>query len=322
MGSGVARASLIKDSEWTVETVLQGLDIRCLAPDPLDSGVVYAGTQGGGVLRSEDRGRTWKPAGMQGRVVKSLAVSPHEPGVIFAGTKPACIFVSRDGGATWSELEGFRRIPFRWWWFTPAETPNQAYVQAIAMSPVDPKVIMAGIEFGAVVRSDDGGESWSAHIPGTMRDCHQLMFHRSDGDWVYQAGGTGCGAAFSRDGGRTWSKAGSGLVKHYGVACAADPAEPGTWYVSVAPGPAKAYGEQAEAYLYRSEPGGWKPIGWEGHPMRQMPLSLVTDPEEQGHLYAGLLNGDIWHSPDHGRAWRKMPFNLGAVWRTLVVLGR
>ena len=223
-GSGVARADLAADGTWTVEYVLEDQDVRCLASDPFDTNAVYAGTQGNGVFRSGDRGRTWQPAGMQGRVVKSLAVSPHEPGVLFAGTKPACIFISRDGGATWSELEGFRRIPFRWWWFTPAETPNQAYVQAIAMSPVDPKVIMAGIEFGAVVRSDDGGESWSAHIPGTMRDCHQLMFHRSDGDWVYQAGGTGGGAAFSRDGGRTWSKAGSDLDKHYGVACAADPA--------------------------------------------------------------------------------------------------
>jgi len=35
-----------------------------------------------------------------------------------------------------------------------------------------------------------------------------------------------------------------------------------------------------------------------------------------------LPSGDIWHSPDHGRAWRKLPFNLGAVWRTLVVLDR
>jgi len=225
-GSGVARASLIKDSEWTVETVLQGLDVRCLASDPLDTSAVCAGTQGNGVFCSRDRGRTWQPAGLQGRVVKSLAVSPHESGVLFAGTKPACIFISRDGGATWSELEGFRRIPFRWWWFTPAETPNQAYVQAIAMSPVNPKVIMAGIEFGAVVRSDDGGESWSAHIPGTLRDCHQLLFHRSDGDWVYQAGGTDGGAAFSRDGGRTWHKAGAGLAKHYGVTCVADRGTP------------------------------------------------------------------------------------------------
>src|SRR4030067_2031714 len=89
-GSGVARASPTNDSEWTGETVLQGLDVRCLASDPLDTSAVYAGTQGNGVFCSRDRGRTWQPAGLQGRVVKSLAVRPHESGVLFAGTKPAC----------------------------------------------------------------------------------------------------------------------------------------------------------------------------------------------------------------------------------------
>ena len=189
---------------------------------------------------------------MEGQTIKSLAVSPHDPDVMYAGTRPAYLHVTRDGGDTWRELEGFRRIRGRWFWFSPAEKPYKAYVQAIAISPADPDVILAGIEFGAVVLSTDAGLTWSGHRSGSLRDCHNLKFHATDGDWVYEAGGSGGGASVSHDGGRSWRNARSGLAKPYGVACAADPERPELWYVSVAPGPGKAYGREAEAYLYRS----------------------------------------------------------------------
>ena len=177
-------------------------DVRCLAADPFDAQVVYAGTQGNGIFRSTDRGQSWQPAGMDGQVVKAIAASPQRRGVLYAGTRPAFLFMSEDYGASWRELEGFRAIPNRRFWFSPAESPWQAYVQAIALSPADPNVLLAGIEFGATIRSTDGGRSWSAHLGNSLRDCHSLKFHAANGDWVYEAGGTGGGAALSRDGGQ------------------------------------------------------------------------------------------------------------------------
>jgi len=312
---GVSHSDVLADSYPPTP-----LGVNCLAADPHDPSSIYAGTQGQGVWHSQDRGRQWQPAGLPGQVVKSLAVSPHAPGTIYAGTKPAYLFVSRDAGQTWQELEGFRRIPFRWWWFTPAERPNQAYVQAIALSPTDPNVLLAGIEFGAVVRSDDGGKTWSRHLKNSLRDCHSLKFHASNGDWAYEAGGTGGGASYSRDGGRTWHKMKGGLAKHYGVACAADPEKPDIWYVSVAPGPGKAYGATAEAYLYRASGEVWQPIGWDAHPMSQMPIDLNSDPAAPGHLYAGTTGGTVWHSADYGDTWRKLPIDLGGIWRSFLVL--
>src|SRR5688572_6294757 len=152
-GNGIARASRCASKEWEVEHLMPGKDVRCLSIDPLNGDVVYAGTQGNGVFRSDDKGRTWRQAGMEGRVVKSIAASPIEPGVIYAGTRPALMYLSRDGGASWEELEAFRRIRGRRLWFSPAEKPFTAYVQAIALSPTDPSIVLAGIEFGAVVRS-------------------------------------------------------------------------------------------------------------------------------------------------------------------------
>src|SRR5690606_9528164 len=115
-----------------------------------------------------------------------------------------------------------------------------------------------------------------------------LKFHGRDGQWVYEAGGTGGGAAVSRDGGRTWRQPRGGLVKHYGVTCAADPAKPEVWYAALAPGPRKAYGRDVEAYLYRASAGSdWQPIGWEPHPMSRMPRALVTLPDAPGQLFVG-----------------------------------
>jgi len=319
--NGIVRAELDADGAWRVNNVSPAERPTCLAAASSHPRRIYAGTWNG-VLRSDDGGLTWQPGGMSGCIVKALAVSPQRPDTVYAGTKPALIFRSDDGGASWTELEAFRRIRGRRFWFSPAKSPDRrAYVQAIAISPTKPEVVMAGIEFGAVVRSEDGGQTWSNHIKGTLRDCHDLTFHAVNGQWVYEAGGTGGGAAFSRDGGVTWRKAKSGLAKHYGVACAADPERPEVWYVSVAPNPGKAYGEKAEAYLYRMSGGaGWQPIGWQEHPLPQTPIALATVPNAPGHLYAGLTYGDVWHSADYGESWQKLPFNLGGVWRSMIVV--
>jgi hypothetical protein len=101
--------------------------------------VIYTGTHGNGVFHSEDGGRNWSQIGLAGQIVKSLAVSPHDAHVIYAGMKPATMAISRNAGRTWTELESFRRIRGRRFWFSPAEPPDKrAYVQAIAISPTNP----------------------------------------------------------------------------------------------------------------------------------------------------------------------------------------
>lgn len=320
-GHGIARARQTDNGNWLRDDPIQGQQINCLAGDPNNPRVIYAGSQGEGVFRSDDCGESWIPAGLPGEFVKALAVSPHDSRVIYAGTRPARMHVSNNGGQSWEELLGFRRIPNRWWWFSPAESPFQAYVQSIGISPTNPDILLAGIEFGAVVRSQDGGQTWSGHRKGALRDNHSLTFHHTNGDWLYQAGGSGGGASFSQDGGLTWRKNKAGLAKNYGVSCVADPQKPEVWYASVAPGPGKAYGVEAEAYLYRASGGAeWQPIGWETHPLTSMPIALLTSPTEPGQIYAGLTNGQVWHSEDYGETWQRLAFDLPPIRRSMILI--
>ena len=321
-GSGMARACQDAEGTWHVAQILAEPAVRCLTVDRLNPGRVYAGTNGAGVRRSDDTGATWQTCGLNGRIITAVAASPTQPGHVYAGTKPAGLFVSSDGGQSWNELIGFKRIPWRWLWFSPAEKPFIGYVQAIAISPSDPGHLMVGIEAGATILSLDGGQTWTRHRRGALRDCHSLSFHAKQGNWVYEAGGSGGGAAFSSNGGDTWVQPRAGLDRHYGWAVAADPAQPQIWYVSMSPTPFKAHSEHAaEAYIFRHEGDHWHRLGGGlPQPLCHMPYGLITDPDAPGILYAGLGNGDFWLSRDCGDTWQQLPVNLGGIHRALALL--
>ncbi len=317
---GLARAECDVKGDWSVELLLKEERVTSFTKVPHEPDALYAGTYGHGVLRSDDRGRTWQPAGMAGQIVKSLDASPHEPGVVYAGTKPSGVFVTRDAGTSWTEMEAFRQIRGYRFWRSPSEPPDwRAYVSAISISPTDPDVLVAGVEFGAVVRSHDGGQTWSNHRKGAIRDCHGLTFHDTNGEWVYQAGASLAGAALSRDGGVSWRQPKKGLKHHYGWACAADPERPEIWYLSAGPfgrglEPQAHKDGEANAAIYRSAGGApWERLnGGLPQPLSHLAYSLVTDRAAPGHLYAGLSSGEVWHTADYGDAWARLPVSLGS----------
>ena len=326
-GNGISRAECI-EGNWIVESLLAGEDVRCLAHDPLNQCIVYAGTQNNGILHSDDYGKTWSHQGLAGQTIKSLAVSRLQSGVIYAGMKPPAIYKSVDGGESWNELGSFRRMRDSSW-KTPTE--SEPYVLGLAVSPTDPNIIVAGVEAGAVLRSADGGKTWQGHLKGTSKDCHSLTFHGKDGNWVYQGGGA-WPAAVSRDAGVTWKQPRKGMrFSIYGWTVAADPKDPGTWYVSAAPlstfpfffiFPTAHWDGHAHASIFRStEDGTWTRLsGGLPQPLDYMAYALLTDPDAPGHLYAGLSNGDVWHTSDYGDSWSQLPLNLRSVNRQMIMV--
>lgn len=286
--------SFVKVEDGETKLSLEGMGARAIAFDPQDPDTVYVGTSDDGVFKSGDGGENWdRLSGILHPRITSLAVSPTD-GTVYAGTEPSSLFVSRDGGETWRELEGLKNLPSAPTWSFPPR-PWTSHVRAIALSGADPKLIVAGIELGGIVRSFDGGETWQDQRPGAVADCHSLATHPELPSTVFEAGGTGF--AESEDFGDSWRQSTKGLAHRYAWGLAVSPE---TMYISAASGPGRAHGKGfSDAAIYERRSGRWAPIL---EHLREFPYALATD--SSGSLYAGFGGGDI-HIKENG-SWRKL----------------
>ncbi len=152
---------------------------------------------GSGLWRSEDSGRTWRPAGeglpTEGLGRIGVAFAPSKPGRMYAivDAKEGGLFRSEDGGARWTKVSGDRRIWNRGWYFGGVTAdPKNADVVYVCDT--------------ATYRSDDGGANFRPFrgAPGGD-DYHALWIDPSDPRRMI----TGCdqGAIVTADGGASWS---------------------------------------------------------------------------------------------------------------------
>jgi len=285
---------------WVGSRSLEESGAQCLAVDPHAPDTLYAGLREHGVRRSDDGGGTWVDCGLPEPGVFSLAVSAAD-GAVYAGTEPSRLFTSRDRGGTWEALDALLDLPSRATWSFPPR-PWTSHVRWIAPSPHEASLLLVGIELGGLMRSTDGGRTWEDHRPGAQRDVHCLAWHPRVPGRAYEAGGGG--AAFSVDGGETWSPADEGRDRSYAWALAVDPDDPELWYVSASTGPFAAHGRgEPQAHIYRRRGGEpWTALaGGLPEPLPAMPYALLA---ADGRLFAGLADGQLWESRDHGGTWR------------------
>jgi hypothetical protein len=275
------------------QPVLDGVAVRCVAAD---GDRVIVGTEGAGVLLSSDGGRRWERMELREPDVFSVAIGPGV-GTLYAGTEPSRLFVLRDGGE-WTELEALQEIPSRERWSFPPR-PWTHHVRWIAPDPQRPERLLVAIELGGVMLSEDGGESFTDHRPGAKRDPHVIRWHPRAEGRAYEAAGDG--AAWSDDGGRSWSALDAGRELGYCWALAADPGDPDRWYVSAARGPRQAHSaSRAHGRLYRSDGDGWRELPVPGE---SMPYTLGALADE---LVCGMADGRLLHSRDRGESWREL----------------
>ena len=308
-GDGIARLDE-SNGAWKVVLSLRGSGAQCLAVDPGDADVVYAGLRESGVRRTSDGGQTWVDCELPAPGVFSLAVSAVD-GAVYAGTEPSALFRSDDGGKTWRELTALLELPSRPTWSFPPR-PWTSHVRWIAANPHDADLLLVGIELGGLMRSTDGGASWQDHRPGAQPDVHSLTWHPRVEGRAYEAGGGG--AAWSEDGGETWHAADAGRDRHYTWAVAVEPDDPDAWYVSASTGPFAAHGrDNPEARIYAWRGGEWRALaGGLPDPLPAMPYALVA---EGGRLFAGLADGQLWESSDRGESWHACALDSDALVR-------
>ena len=104
--------------------------VRWVAPSPHDAGLLLAGIELGGLMRSTDGGETWADhrPGAQ-RDVHQLAWHPNEPGHAYEAAGGGAAR-SRDGGERWEPADDGRDRHYAWALAVNPADPEQWFVSA------------------------------------------------------------------------------------------------------------------------------------------------------------------------------------------------
>lgn len=295
-------------SLWTVEEHLDDLRPHSLAVDPGNPDHIYVGTFDNGLIRSRDGGQSWEPAGEgipHARITAVAVQRTAEGPVLYAGTEPSTFSRSQDGGETWRVMEAMNDLPSASEWSFPPK-PETHHVRWIEPDPQQTGKLFVAVEAGALIRTQDGGETWQDRVTDGPFDTHTAVIHPDEAGRVYSSAGDGYYE--SEDGGRTWRRPMDGLRHGYLVGVAVDPGDADTVVVSAASGPHIAYSpRRAEAYLYRKRADGAFNLAMEGMPDGAGTIAsrLASVPDEPGVFYA-VNNHGLFHSADAGSSWQAL----------------
>lgn len=292
-------------SDWQSRTCLVDRRLECVATTTERLERILVGTFETGLQRSTDGGDTFERVGtdtIDQNAVLSLAVSPRDPELIWAGTEPSAVYRSTDGGETWELRPGLTDLPSADNWSFPPR-PHTHHVRWLEPDPSSPGRLYLGIEAGAFVRTDDGGDTWQDHPDGARRDNHTLETHPDAEGLIYTAAGDGF--AVSRDGGETWTHPQNGLEHGYCWSVVADPGDPSRVVLSAARGARTAHSSgTAQSYVYRREGGErWQRVESDTLPTGEGVLRTVFATDSDSGVVYAVNNRGLFRSNDAGKTW-------------------
>lgn len=296
---------------WHTTAVLPTLSPRCLAVDSAQPALVFCGTYDDGLWRSQDKGTSWQRVG-EGVIGARVTAVSTQNGLVYAGTQPSALYRSDDGGDTWQPCTDLTSLPSADTWAFPPN-PSTHHVRWITIDPVVNGRVFACIEAGALIHSNDGGQTWHDRVPGGPYDTHILAAHPQAPDRLYAAAGDGYYESIN--GGQTWQKRETGLDHRYAWGLAVHPHDPRTRLISTAAGARQAHDiEQAHAFVYRrTADTPWQlACGGLPHPKGTTIASIVAHPHKPGHFYLANNHG-LFYSEDAAIIWNRLevPWTAG-----------
>lgn len=310
---------------WRVaDKALTGKHVSALVCS--SSGRVFAGTHYDGVFRSRGDGRTWERVanGLLSAKIYTLALAKEAAGdVLYAGTEPVSLFKSMDEGEHWHELPEIGRVPGAEKWTFP-KPPHTPHTKMLFIDSRQPSTIYAAIEQGALLKSVDGGVSWT-EIDGyqreddaVYRDVHRILHAPWNPALLFLA--TGDGFSRSTDGGRTWEQSVS-LKQHIGYPDIMTTSSRGdrSLFVGGARGNPLTWFSSGSAAgtLYRSRDDGqtWQPANAglpQGSRCNLEAMTLAAHPGGVS-LFVGSTDGEYFTSDDLGDSWSRIATGIAPV---------
>ncbi len=196
-----------------------GMGLHTILLDPVHPGRIFIAISAAGVFRSDDEGKTWRPAnrGLRsqyipdpdaevGHCVHRITMHPSRPDVLFM-QKHWDVMRSDDAGESWQEVSGNLPTDFGFPIAVHAHQPETVYVVPITSDsehfPPEGKL--------RVYRSRSGGNEWEEMTKGLpQRDCYvnvlrgAMSIDRLEPCGVY-FGTTGGQVYCSADEGDSWA---------------------------------------------------------------------------------------------------------------------
>lgn len=250
----------------------------------------------------------WTSHGPDGGCVRALSIDPIAPNTLYAGGCHGLVSKSTDRGNTWSAV-GKLGAP-KW-----ASSGTDVSVLALAIDPATPNTLYAGTyaaytgwgDLGLVLRSTDGGGTWSA----VDAKCHwggedhgffsfpnpfpaAIAIDPIAPRTLYTSG------CKSTDGGDSWEAQPFGVCS----AVAIDPLIPDTLYGGC------DGGVLYKAGVSKSTDGGstWSDADT-GIGANNSVLALAIDPSVPSTVYAGTASG-VFKSMNSGATWSSVNTGL------------
>jgi photosystem II stability/assembly factor-like uncharacterized protein len=259
----------------------ENVEVRAIAVHPRNADVIYVGTQDG-PYRSTDGGDHWDRVGFpeRGAVIWSLSIHPTRPNIMYAGTAPVALYRSEDGGDTWSKLPRAK---------SPAHCEKAGFdtrTVRITVDPARPDDIYVALEVSGVIRSADGGETWSDMSASLIKLAGEPHLKSS-------VGGRSCGDC-------------EGMLDSHALAISG--AAPGTAFLAIRMGLFRS--DDRGASWYDTKIGRFSPLTY--------CRDVIVSPHDPRVMYACLSQGafstagSLYRSDDVGQSWQRIDHGVKA----------
>ncbi|MDE3058487.1 MAG: glycoside hydrolase [Bacteroidota bacterium] len=290
--------------------------------------VFYIGVCNGGVWKTNDYGRTWKPIfdSEPTGSIGTIAVAPSDPNIIYVGSGEGLhrpdlsvgdgVYKSTDAGTTWTHL-GLRdgqQIPKI---AIDQKNPDRIFV-AVLGHPYGPnkergiyRSVDGGKTFEKVLFKDEntGGDD-VAIDPSDPNIVFATLWEDREGPWENGSwNGTNGGIFKSTDGGTTWRKLTNGLTDSLvQTHIAISPSNPNIVYTVISTTERNTYGTGKGMGLYRSDDKGehWQKIPDDGRALGRIGggdlPEIAVDPKNSETLFSTSIS--LWKSTDGGKDWQ------------------
>jgi photosystem II stability/assembly factor-like uncharacterized protein len=315
-------AELLSSSDagdtWThVELPFATSDLRQIVADPADNDVLYLPLHGGGIAQSQDGGRSWRAleVGLSNTDIALLAPHPSEAGTLYAASASGDgTFKSTSYGDAWTRLDAGHL----------ARSPASDLI----VDPGHPDTLYQAMHDAGVLRSDDGGASWSsAWSDFRFSSIYALVAASSISTTLY-ANQSGFGLFRSDDSGNTWSfLSGPGTGTTSALAVHPDDADfilsgdsRKPFETSAGLGRSKDGGRSWDSPLQVPDAVGITSVAFDPRVEPYFPRG--EQPADPTRLYAASVGsrGIFWYSNDAGDSWKVLNDDLNfIVVHTLVI---